>query len=126
MWGFHIGSKLNPPLYIGETGFFFFFFLSYPNKLRLPVTAKLVSILKLVLVGEVESSSRQEGPDSCRLYQNLQEFFKNKCFSKCRVALIDFQCDGIIAFVHVFQCCASFLCRPTEVLSLHMGFGKIK
>ena len=126
MWGFHIGSKINPPLYIGETGFFFFFFLSYPNKLRLPVTAKLVSILKLVLVWEVESSSRQEGPDSCRLYQNLQEFFKNKCFSKCRVALIDFQCDGIIAFVHVFQCCASFLCRPTEVLSLHMGFGKIK
>ena len=31
LWGFQICSKLNPPLYIGETVFFFFFSLSYPN-----------------------------------------------------------------------------------------------
>ena len=132
LWGFHIYSKLNPPLYIGET---FFFPVLSQHKLRLPVAAKLVSILKLLLAGEVESSSRQEGPGSCCLYQNHREFFKNKCFSKCPVALTDFQCDGIIVLVMfsnaVFLFCEEetlglFISQQQEVLSLHIGFGKIK
>ena len=101
LWVSPIYSKLNPPLYVGENRVLFPS-CPNPNWVYLLWKQSWFPLLSWGWWRRLGVAPSKNVTDSSCSYLNLQKFFKNKCFSECCVALIDFRCDGIVVFVNVF------------------------